>query len=395
MSGAISNYIDALFEMVSGFTTTGATILNAMEGIPMYRTVHFWRALSHWIGGMGVLVFALVVVSLEDKHSMHLIRAEVPGPEKDKLVPRARTSAQILYGMYFTLTVLQVILLLLGGMDLYDSIIHSFSTAGTGGFNNRNTSVVYYDSAYIDGVITVFMILFGINFNMYYFLFLKRFKGVFKNEEVRAYLGIIAVSITAIIINIANYYGSVMKAFRYASFQVASVITTTGFVTADFDLWPQFSKMILLMLMVIGACAGSTGGGVKVSRVLILLKSLKGELKRIVHPKTVTVVKVNGKKVGEDTAHAAFIYLIAYVAIVMGSVLVVSLDGHDLTTNISGVLATLNNVGPGLSMAGPTQNFSFFSPLSKLVLCFDMLIGRLEIFPMLILFSPDLWRKKF
>ncbi len=395
LSGAVPSYIDALFEMVSGFTTTGSTILNKMEGIPMERSIHFWRAFSHWIGGMGVLVFVLVVVSLEDKHSMHLIRAEVPGPEKDKLVPRARTSARILYGMYLILTVAEVIFLLFGGMDLYDSIIHAFSTAGTGGFNNRDASVAYYDSAYIDGVLTVFMILFGINFNMYYLLLLKKFKDVFKNEEVRAYLGVITVSIVTITINIANQYESIMKGFRYAAFHVASIITTTGFVATDFDVWPELSKMVLLALMVVGACAGSTGGGMKVSRVLILLKSLKAELRRIVHPKTVYVIQVNGKKVSDDTVHAAYVYLIAYVAIVIVSVLLVSLDGFDLETNFSGVLTTLNNIGPGLSMSGPIENFSIFSPLSKIVFCFDMLIGRLEIFPMLILFSPDLWRKKF
>ena len=393
ISGAIPSYVDALFETVSGFTTTGSTILTDIASMP--RGLNFWRCLTHWIGGMGVLVFVMVIVSLEDKNSMHLIRAEVPGPEKDKLVPQARRSARILYGMYFGLTFAQVIFLKLGGMNWYDSIIHSFSTAGTGGFNNRNNSVAFYDSAYIDGVITVFMILFGINFNMYYFLLLKKVKDVFKNEEVRAYLGIIAASTLAITINILHIYEEPLKAFRYAVFQVASVITTTGFATADYNLWPEFSKCILLAIMVVGACAGSTGGGMKVSRVLILLKSIKRDLKQIVHPKSINIVKVNGKKVGEETVNDAFIYLIAYVGIVIISVLSVSLNNFDFATTFSGVLTTINNVGPGIAAVGPVENFSAFSPLSKIVFCLDMLIGRLEIFPFLVLFSPELWRKKF
>lgn len=393
LSGAIPSYVDALFETVSGFTTTGSTILTDIASFP--KGLNFWRCLTHWIGGMGVLVFVMVIVSLEEKNSMHLMRAEVPGPEKDKLVPRARESARILYGMYFLLTLAEVILLCLGGMNLYDSIIHSFSTAGTGGFNNRNNSVAFYDSAYIDGVITVFMILFGINFNIYYLLLLKKVKAAFKNEEVRTYLGIIAAATLAIMINILHIYETPMRAFRYAVFQVASVITTTGFATADFNLWPIFSKCILLMLMVVGACAGSTGGGMKVSRVLILLKSVKQDLKRIVHPKSVSIVKVNGKKVGEETVHNAYIYLVAYVAIFIGSVLIVAWNDFDFTTTFSSVLTTMNNVGPGLSGVGPVENFAAFGNVSKIVFCFDMLVGRLEIIPFLVLFSPDLWRRKF
>lgn len=393
ISGSIPSYVDAVFETVSGFTTTGSTILTDIASMP--RGMNFWRCLTHWIGGMGVLVFVMMIVSLEEKNSMHLIRAEVPGPEKDKLVPRARQSATILYGMYFSLTLIEIVLLRVGGMDWYDSIIHAFSTAGTGGFNNRNNSVTYYDSAYIDGVITVFMILFGINFNMYYFLLLKKVKDVFKNEEVRAYLAIIATATLAITANILHVYREPLKAFRYAIFQVSSVITTTGFVTADFNLWPEFSKCILLTLMVVGACAGSTGGGMKVSRILILLKSIKRDLKQIVHPKSVNIVKVNRKKVGEETIHDAFIYLIAYVGIVIISILIVSLNNFDFTTTFSGVLTTINNVGPGLAGVGPIENFAEFSDLSKIVFCFDMLIGRLEIFPFLVLFSPNLWRKRF
>jgi len=393
LSGAIPSYIDAVFETISGFTTTGSTILTDIAG--MEKGMNFWRCLTHWIGGMGVLVFVMVIVSLEEKNSMHLMRAEVPGPETDKLVPKARSSAKILYGMYFALTFAEVILLKLGGMNWYDSIIHSFSTAGTGGFSNQNESIAYYDSAYIDGVITTFMILFGINFNMYYFLLLKKAKAVFKNEEVRVYLGIVATATIVITANIIHIYGSVFKAFRYAVFQVAAIITTTGFATANFDLWPEFSKCILLLLMVVGACAGSTGGGMKVSRILILVKSAMREIRSMLKPKSVSIVKVNGKKVGEDTLHGVYMYLIAYIMFFILSVLLISLNNFDFATTFSSVLTTMNNIGPGIAAVGPVENFAAFSDFSKIVFCFDMLVGRLEVFPVLVLFSPDLWRRKF
>lgn len=393
LSGAIPSYVDAVFETISGFTTTGSTILTDIAG--MAKGMNFWRCLTHWIGGMGVLVFIMVIVSLEEKNSMHLMRAEVPGPETDKLVPKARSSAKILYGMYFALTFAEVLLLKLGGMNWYDSIIHSFSTAGTGGFSNQNTSVAFYDSAYIDGVITLFMILFGINFNMYYFLLLKKAKAVFKNEEVRVYLGIIVGATALITINIISVYGSVLKAFRYAVFQVAAIITTTGFATTDFNLWPEFSKNILLVLMIVGACAGSTGGGMKVSRILIMVKSAFKEIRQMLKPKSVSIVKVNGKKVGEDTLHGVYMYLIAYLMFFILSVLLISLNNFDFATTFSSVLTTINNVGPGISAVGPVENFAAFSDFSKIVFCFDMLVGRLEVFPVLVLFSPDLWRRKF
>ena len=393
LSGSIPSYADAFFETISGFTTTGSTILTDASSLPM--GMNFWRCFTHWIGGMGVLVFVMVIVSLEDKNSMHLMRAEVPGPETDKLVPKARDSAKILYGMYLILTIAEVVFLLAGGMSLYDSLIHSFSTAGTGGFNNRANSVAYYDSAYIDGVITVFMILFGINFNVYYFLLLKKVKAVFKNEELRAYLGVILGATVLITINILSIYDTPLKAFRYAVFQVSAIITTTGFVTADFNLWPEFSKCILLLLMVIGACAGSTGGGMKVSRIIIMLKSVKREMKRLLHPQSVNLVKINHKKVSESTMQGVYMYFIAYIGVFIVSVLLVSLNNYDFTTTFSGVLTTLNNVGPGLAGVGPIENFSHFSVLSKLVFCADMLIGRLEVFPFLMLLSPNLWRKKF
>ncbi len=393
ISGEIPTYVDAFFETVSGFTTTGSTILTDIEALS--KGMNFWRCLTHWIGGMGVLVFVMVIVSLEDRNSMHLMRAEVPGPETDKLVPKARDTAKILYSMYFVLTVAEIIFLFIGGMSLYDSIIHSFSTAGTGGFSSRNSSVAFYDSAYIDGVITVFMILFGINFNMYYLLLLKKVKDVFKNEEVRAYLGVILGATLLITINILSIYEKPLKALRYAVFQVASIITTTGFVTADFNLWPMLSQCILLGLMVLGACAGSTGGGMKVARILILLKSVKRELKRLLHPKSVAIVKVNGKKVKDETLQGVYVYFICYIAIFMVSVLLISLNNFDFATTFSGVLTTMNNVGPGIAAVGPIENFAAFSDFSKIIFCLNMLIGRLEIFPFLVLFAPNLWRKKF
>lgn len=393
LTGSIPSYVDAFFETVSGFTTTGSTILTDIEALP--KGVAFWRSLTHWIGGMGVLVFVMMLTSLDNEHSMHLMRAEVPGPEADKLVPKARATARILYLMYFVLTAAEVVFLMFGGMSFYDALLHSFSTAGTGGFSNRNASVAYYDSAYIDGVITVFMILFGVNFNLYFLIRLKNWKDALKNEELHAYLGIIAGAVAIVTVNILGIYGNIVHAFRYASFQVASVITTTGFCTADFNLWPELSKVVLLGIMVIGACAGSTGGGIKVSRFLILVKSIKQEVRRMLHPKAVTIVKINGKRVGNDTIRSVYIYFISYILVMMVSILLVSINNFDFATTFSSVLTTLNNVGPGISMVGPVENFHMFSPLSKLVFCMDMLLGRLEIFPYLLLMSPELWRRRF
>lgn len=393
LTGSIPSYVDAFFETVSGFTTTGSTILTDIEALP--KGVAFWRSLTHWIGGMGMLVFVMMLTSLDDEHSMHLMRAEVPGPEADKLVPKARATARILYLMYFVLTAAEVVFLMFGGMSFYDALLHSFSTAGTGGFSNRNASVAYYDSAYIDGVITVFMILFGVNFNLYFLIRLKNWKDALKNEELHAYLGIIAGAVAIVTVNILGIYGNIVHAFRYASFQVASVITTTGFCTADFNLWPELSKVVLLGIMVIGACAGSTGGGIKVSRFLILVKSIKQEVRRMLHPKAVTIVKINGKRVGNDTIRSVYIYFISYILVMMVSILLVSINNFDFATTFSSVLTTLNNVGPGISMVGPVENFHMFSPLSKLVFCMDMLLGRLEIFPYLLLMSPELWRRRF
>lgn len=392
LSGSIPNYMDAFFETVSGFTTTGSTILKDVEVLPQCMT--FWRSLTHWVGGMGVLVFVMVLTNLDKQSSIHLMRAEVPGPEKDKLVPKSRTTAQILYGMYFILTAIQVVLLLLGGMNLFDSLIHAFGTAGTGGFSNYADSVGNFDSAYLDGVISVFMILFGINFNLYFFLAIREFKLVFKNEELRAYLLIISGAVVMIMINIYPIYGSVAEAFRYSAFQVASIITTTGYATADYMLWPEFSRCVLVALMIIGACASSTGGGIKVSRLLISLKSIYKEIKQMLHPKSVNVVKLNKKKLGEDTIRNVYVYLLAYITLAIVSVLIVSLDNFDFETTVGSVITALGNVGPGLGMTGPVGSFADYSLLAKFVFCLDMLAGRLEIFPFLMLFSY-VWRKKF
>ncbi len=393
ISGEIPLYIDALFETISGFTTTGSSILPDVETLS--QCMHFWRSFTHWVGGMGVLVFVLVLTSLEKSSTMYLMMAEVPGPEKEKLVPKMTSTARILYGIYFGMTALEVVLLLLGGMNVFDSLVHAFGTAGTGGFSNYAESVGHFGSAYIDGVITVFMILFGINFNLFFLLILRDFKPVWKNEELRAYLLIIAISTALITMNLSGSYPSILTAFRYAVFQVGSVITTTGFATTDFALWPMFSQCILLMLMICGACASSTGGGIKVARVLIVLKSIKREIKQMKHPKSVSIIRVNGKKMNTDVVRKVCSYLMAYMAILIGSVLLVSIDNKDFATTFSSVMATLNNIGPGIADVGPAGNFSQFSVFSKLVFCFDMLAGRLEIFPFLMLFAVPVWRKQF
>ena len=393
ISGSIPSYLDAFFETVSGFTTTGSSILTDVEALP--QGMLFWRSFTHWIGGMGVLVFVMVLTTLDKKNSMYLMRAEVPGPEKDKLVPRTMSTARILYGMYLGRTLIEVILLLLGGMNMFDSLIHAFGTAGTGGFSNYAASVGHFDSAYIDGVISIFMILFGVNFNLYFFLLIRDFKPVWKNEELRAYLGIILAAVAVITLNISGQYPNPLKAFRYALFQVASIITTTGYATADYNAWPMLSQCILLMLMVIGACASSTGGGIKVSRFLMVLKCIKREIKQMVHPKSISIIRVNDKKMGADVLRSLYVYLMAYAGIVVGSVLIVSIDNLDFGTTFSSVLATLNNIGPGIADVGPVGSFAEFSPLSKIVFCFDMLAGRLEIFPFLMLFTASAWNRKF
>lgn len=393
LSGYIPSYVDAFFETVSGFTTTGSSIIPDVEVLP--HCLLFWRSFTHWIGGMGVLVFVLVVTSLDRKNSMHLMRAEVPGPEKDKLVPKAMSTARILYGMYLTLTVIEMVFLVIGGMNLFDSMIFSFGSAGTGGFSNYADSVAHFNSAYIDGVITVFCALFGVNFALFYFMILGDFKSILKNEELRTYILLIAGATAAIMLNIHSLYPTIGKSFRYAVFQVVTVITTTGYSTADFAQWPMFSKAVLMMLTVIGACASSTGGGIKVSRLLVGMKCVKREIVQLAHPKSVGIIRIGGKKVSSDVLRTIYIYFIAYVGILIGSVVLVSLDNFDFETTFSAVLTTLGNVGPGMAQVGPMGNFAGFSPLSKLILCFDMLAGRLEIFPFLVLFTAPAWRRQF
>ena len=393
LSGYIPSYVDAFFETVSGFTTTGSSIIPDVEVLP--HCLLFWRSFTHWIGGMGVLVFVLVVTSLDRKNSMHLMRAEVPGPEKDKLVPKAMSTARILYGMYLTLTVIEMVFLVIGGMNLFDSMIFSFGSAGTGGFSNYADSVAHFNSAYIDGVITVFCALFGVNFALFYFMILGDFKSILKNEELRTYILLIAGATAAIMLNIHSLYPTIGKSFRYAVFQVVTVITTTGYSTADFAQWPMFSKAVLMMLTVIGACASSTGGGIKVSRLLVGIKCVKREIVQLAHPKSVGIIRIGGKKVSSDVLRTIYIYFIAYVGILIGSVVLISLDNFDFETTFSAVLTTLGNVGPGMAQVGPMGNFAEFSPLSKLILCFDMLAGRLEIFPFLVLFTAPAWRRKF
>lgn len=393
ISGSIPSYIDAFFETVSGFTTTGSTILTDVEALP--QCMLFWRSFTHWVGGMGVLVFAMMLTSLDKESGMYLMRAEVPGPEKDKLVPKMRESSRILYGMYLALSVIQVVLLLFGGMNLFDSLIHTFGTAGTGGFSNYALSVGHFNNAYIDVVISIFMILFGVNFGLYFLLLVRDFKPVWKNEELRAYLLIIAIATLLIAININGDYPNFMQSLRYSLFQVASIITTTGFATTDFNYWPMFSKWILILLMVIGACASSTGGGIKVSRGLVVLKTIKQSVKQLVHPKSVSIIRLNGKKMNSETLKNVYYYLMAYAVIAAGSVILVSLDNMDMETTLSAVMTTLNNVGPGFAVVGPMGSFADFSVFSKIIFSLDMLVGRLEIFPFLILFTAFAWRKKF
>lgn len=393
VGGEVPRYIDAFFEIVSGFTTTGATILKDVEALP--KGILFWRSFTHWIGGMGVLVLVLAFIPLTDKRSMYLMRAEVPGPKVDKLVPKARTTAKLLYGIYIFLSVVLTILLMCGGMSFFDSLIHMFGTAATGGFSSRNGSIGFYNSAYIDGVITVFMIMFGINFNIFYFLLIKRSGSVLKDEEFRVYLGLILGGTVLIAFNILSIYQSPLKAFQYAVFQVASNITTTGYETANLSLWPQFSKSLLIILMVIGSSAGSTGGGIKISRLIILWKMAGRELKGLLYPQAVSIVRMNKRRVDDGTTQGVCVYFIAYIFLFAASVLLISLENFDFPTTFGAVLASISNVGPDVETISPLRNFSGFSTFSKLVLCFDMLAGRLELFPFLILFSPSLWKRKF
>ena len=392
-SGAIPSYVDAFFEIVSGFTTTGASILPEVESLP--KGILYWRSFSHWLGGMGVLVFLLAIApgSRSDGFTMHLLRAESPGPSVGKLVPRIKKTASILYLIYIAMTLLNIFFLLLGGMPLFDSVCTALGTAGTGGFGIKNDSMASY-SPYLQNVTTIFMFLFGVNFSCYYLLLIKEFFSVFRDEELRLYLGLALGSIAVIALNIRALYQTWEEAIRHSAFQVATVMTTTGYATTDFDLWPSFSKAILLILMVVGACAGSTGGGLKCIRVLLLVKSLRRNIRQVIRPRKVQVVRSNSQVVNETILDNTNAYLAAYVIIIIASFLVVSLDNFSTMTNFSAVIACFNNIGPGLEAVGPTCNYGAFSTLSKLVLSFDMLAGRLEIFPILALFSRSTWNNR-
>jgi trk system potassium uptake protein TrkH len=390
LSGEIPSYLDAVFETISGFTTTGSSIVTDVES--MSHGILFWRSFTHWLGGMGVLVFMLAILPQSGGQAIHLLRAESPGPTVTKMVPKLRQSAAILYGIYMVMTVAEILLLLLGGMPLFDSLCHAFGTAGTGGLSIKSSSIAAYDSYYLQGVISVFMLLFGVNFSVYFFIMRKKWGLVAHNSELRVYLAIIAASTLAITLNIRSMYPSAFNAFHHAFFTVNSIITTTGYSTENFDLWPEFSRLLLVMLMMVGACAGSTGGGIKVTRFIISAKAIASDLRRLIHPRSVKVIAVDGKRVENDTVRAVNTFLHIYFFITVASILLVSLDDLDATTTVTAVIANLNNIGPGLSLVGPAGSYAMFSPLSKIVLCLDMLFGRLEIFPMLYVLMPSTWR---
>ncbi|MBQ9097952.1 MAG: TrkH family potassium uptake protein [Clostridia bacterium] len=388
-TGVTTSYVDALFETVSGFTTTGASILPDVEVIPY--SIRMWRSFTHWVGGMGVLVFIMAFLPLSGGRNMHIMKAESPGPSVSKLVPRVRTTALLLYGIYFVLTVILFVLMLCGGMNVFEALCTAFGTAGTGGFGFYNSSMGSF-SPFLQVTIGVFMLIFAINFESYFALLQRRWRDIFTTEVV-TFLLIVAGAVGIITFNLYSSFGSVSEAMRHAFFTVSSLISTTGFSTVDFDLWPELSKTVLFFLFFIGACAGSTGGGVKVSRIVLLFKGIAREIRCSIHPKQVKRITVDGKTVEQSTVNSVFIFFACYVIIFGFSLLILSLDGANFLTNFSAVATTIGNVGPGFAGVGPTRNFAFFSPLSKLVLIFNMLAGRLELFPMLLLFSPVTWKK--
>ena len=389
LTGSTKSFIDALFETVSGFTTTGASILNDVESLP--KSVLMWRSFTHWIGGMGVLVFVMAFLPLGGGQNMHIMRAESPGPEVSKLVPRVKHTAIILYGIYFALTMIQFVSLLISGMTVFESINTSFSTAGTGGFGFKNDSLGSFTAAQ-QIIVTVFMLIFSVNFNSYYLILKTRFRDAF-NSEVKVFLAIVVTAITLTTLGIYKEFDSIGEAIRHAAFSVSSIISTTGFSTVDFNLWPEVPKLVLLFIMFTGGCAGSTCGGIKLSRIVILFKGYIRELNTLIHPRQKKNITIDKRPVGHEVVRSVSAYIVCYVLIFAASLLIVTLDGRDFLTNFTSVAATFNNVGPGLGDVGPASNFAFFSPLSKAVFIFDMLAGRLELFPMLILFSPITWKK--
>ena len=390
-SGQFGSYVDCFFETISGFTTTGSTILTAIEGLPL--GLLFWRSFTHWLGGMGVLILTTALLPFLGINSTHLIRAESPGPVKSKLVPRASQSSKILYAIYLGLTAIQVLCLRIAGMPLYDSFIHAFGTAGTGGFSNRNLSVGAYGNPTFEIIITIFMLLFSINFALYFLVLTGKLKQALKSDELRFFLAVTTLATIIISINIAASMPTYADAVRTAAFQVASVISTTGFSTADFNRWPELSRMLLVILMFIGACAGSTGGGMKCSRILVILRTIKAQVRSIIHPRAVSVVKLDGAPLSDSTVRTIYTYFATYIFITFVSALVVGLDNFSFGTTLTAVITCISNVGPGLEAVGPMGNFAAFSPLSKLVLSMCMVIGRLEIFPILVLFSRSAWKR--
>ncbi len=392
LSGAIPHYVDAFFETVSGFTTTGASILQAVEGLG--QSVLFWRSFTHWIGGMGVLVFVLAVLPSAGDNAIHLMRAEVPGPTKGKLVPRMRHTALILYGIYVILTAIETVALCLCRMPFFDALVSSFATAGTGGFALKNLSIAGYANPAAEWIIAIFMIIFGVNFNLYFFLLIGRVRDLLKSEELRVYLAICALAVGAVALNTAHLFSSAGECLRASFFQVSSIISTTGFSTVDYNAWPAFSKAILVLLMIIGSCAGSTAGGLKISRCIILFKNVLREFRHMLHPHSVNVTRLDGEPLSDDTCRAAANYFTLYMVLVFLFFLLVSFGGYGLESDLTAVLACINNIGPGLGVVGPAGNFGGYSLLSKLALSFAMLFGRLEIMPMIILFSPSTWRRR-
>ena len=390
LSGNIPNYADALFETVSGFTTTGSSILNNVEALE--TGIQFWRCFTHWLGGMGILVFVMAIANTSDR-PIHIMRAEMPGPIVGKLVPKAKDTAKILYVIYFAMTVLMVLFLLAGKMPFLEALMHAFGTAGTGGFGVHPDSVAGY-SPYIQWVITVFMVLFGVNFNLYYLILIKRFREALTSRELWVYLGVILTAVGIITANIYHLFGSFSEALRKGAFQVASIVTTTGFTTADFDAWPQLSRGILFILMFCGACAGSTAGGLKISRIMILFKSVKRELRKLLHPRTVECIRLEGKKVDETTVANTSSYFTLYFICIIAVFFLLSFEDFGIETNLSAAVTCFNNVGPGFAAVGPTLSFSEYSVFSKLVLSAAMLMGRLEIFPVFLAFAPTTWTKK-
>ncbi|MDD4774850.1 MAG: TrkH family potassium uptake protein, partial [Eubacteriales bacterium] len=392
LSGEIPGYIDSLFEIVSGFTTTGSSILTDIEAMSMSNL--FWRSFSHWIGGMGVLVFVLALLPQSESHSMFIMRSEVPGPVVGKLVAKTKITARILYAIYIAMTLVEIIMLIAGGMPVFDSVVHSFGTAGTGGFAIKSASIGYYNSAYIDIVIAVFMLLFAVNFNIYYLILIGDARRALRNEELRWYLIIVGASTAAIAINTLHLFGNFGEAVRFSLFQVASIISTTGYATTDFNLWPELSRVILVLLMFIGASAGSTGGGIKVVRVMVMFKTVLRQIKKLIYPRSAVILRIEGKAAGEGVMSGITAFAYAYFIQFALSVLLLSIDTFDPVANFTAVAACINNIGPGLGAVGPAGNFAGFSHLSKCVLIFNMLAGRLELFPIYALFSPSMWLKR-